>query len=220
MPRRLGRDDLRIDMLELRVAIGIARGLERIAIELARVFELLAEQLGDRVGADVVATLHERRSELGGALQHPPERTHGIAHRRGLSETLKIRHRRRIALAQRLAASALATHTAPGQRTGLQIALAAIDRRAGEGGDLRHDLQCAIPGRLHLVGSKQSLPPLVELAAQRFPAQSDALAVDHPTARTTVRAAPGIPRVDPFAARITIQLSLKASLAGELVVFL
>jgi hypothetical protein len=69
--------------------------------------------------------------------------------------------------------------TAIRQRTFVEVVLAAVDSRTGKPGDGAHDGEAAVAGSLHLVGSEQSLPALVELAAQRFPAQSDAVAVDH-----------------------------------------
>ena len=166
-------------MLELRVAIRMARALMRLAIELPRVFELRLEQLGDGVGAHLVAALVERRGELGGALRDPFQCAHRIAHRRRLSERLQIGNQRRIALTERLTAAALAPHPALRQRTFVEVILTAIDGGAGETGDLLDDGERPMSRGTDLIGSEQPLPALVQLAAERLPAHRDTVAIDH-----------------------------------------
>ena len=170
----------------------MARAFVRLTIELARVFQLRLKQLGDGVGAHLVAALFERCGELGRALRHPFEGAHRIAHRRRLRKALQIQHQGRVAFAERLRAPALAAHTALGQRPFLQIVLAAVDGGAGEPRDLAHNDQRPVSGRPDLVSGEQALTPLVELAAQRFPAHSYAVPVDHADSNYTRSRRPGI----------------------------
>ena len=71
-----------------------------------------------------------------------------------------------------------------------------------------------MPGGLHIVRREQPLLPLIELAAQRFPAQFDAILVDHAdgcyacSRRTGIRPSRSVARP-----QITIHLSLNVSLA-------
>jgi hypothetical protein len=65
------------------------------------------------------------------------------------------------------------------QRLCIDILLAAIDRRAGEPGDLRDDRETASTSRPHLRRRKQPPPPLVEPRADSIPSQSYRGLVDH-----------------------------------------
>ncbi len=86
---RLRRNDVCIDMLELRVAVGMFRALMRLAIELARKAEF-DQFLAHGVGADRMAHRGQRSSEFVHALGHPCQGPHGIAQGRGLDEPLEV----------------------------------------------------------------------------------------------------------------------------------
>ena len=181
LPFGLRRHDLRVDVLELRVAIGMLRAFVRLAIVLAREAEL-HQLLAHRVGADRMAHLRQRRGELVHALRHPDQRAHGIAERRRLDEALQARARGRIALAATALRPPPLRRTCPfGSGAAVEIVLAAIDRRAGEPGDPRHDRETAPAGRLHLGRREQAPPALVELRADRLPAIANGIFVDHAT---------------------------------------
>src|SRR5712692_6777968 len=94
---------------------------------------------------------------------------------------LKCRHQPWIVLANRATPATGAANLPLRQRFPVQISLAAIDRRTGEPGDLRHDRETAPTGRPHLDRRKQSLPPLVEPRADRFPSLPNGVLVDHAT---------------------------------------
>src|SRR6476646_9727513 len=68
----------------------------------------------------------------------------------------------------------------------------ANDVGAGEPRDLAHNDQRPVSGRPDLVSGEQPLTPLVELAAKRFPAQFDAVPVDHADSNYTRSRRPGI----------------------------
>jgi hypothetical protein len=59
------------------------------------------------------------------------------------------------------------------------ILLAAIDRRAGQSGDLRDDRETAATSRPHLRRREQPPPPLVEPRADSVPSQPNGGLVDH-----------------------------------------
>jgi hypothetical protein len=67
------------------------------------------------------------------------------------------------------------------QRLRIEIQLAAIDRRTGKAGDLRHDRQAASTRCPHLCGREKAPPPLVKPRAHRVPSQANGGLVDHPT---------------------------------------
>ena len=120
-----------------------------------------------------MATFVKRCGQLGRTFRHPFERTHRIAHRRSFGEALQISHQGRIAFAQRLRTPTLATHPAFRQRTLRENVLAAIDGGAGKPADLAHHGKRPVASSTYLVGCKQPLAALVQLAAQSGPAQFD-----------------------------------------------
>jgi hypothetical protein len=118
------------------------------------------------------------RASFSQTLRHPPQRLHGRAQRRRLDQPLEVVDKRRIALAQRPAAAALAPHAATRQRSLVEVVLAAVDGRAGEAGDARHHLEGAVAGRLHLARRPQPPPSLVQLGAYLLPPLLDAILVN------------------------------------------
>jgi len=67
------------------------------------------------------------------------------------------------------------------QRRGVEIVLAAIDRRAGEPADHRDDREPAPSGGPNLARREQSPAALIELRANSFPPLPNAVFVDHAT---------------------------------------
>ena len=111
LARRLRREHLGVDVLELGVAVGMPGAFVRLAVGLAREAEL-DEQLAHAVGADRMAHVAQRRRQLVHALRHPQQRPHRIAPRRRLDEALEVGKQAWIALGHRLAAATLAPHPA------------------------------------------------------------------------------------------------------------
>lgn len=75
--------NLRVDVLELRVAIGVARAFLGLAIDLPAIAEPF-EQLRDARRRDLMSHLAQRRCKLGVALRDPEQWPHRIAERRRL----------------------------------------------------------------------------------------------------------------------------------------
>jgi hypothetical protein len=173
-------NDFRVDIFELGISVGMFRAFIRLAIELAREPKF-HQLLAHRIGTDRMPHLRQGRRQLLHAFRHPDQGPHGIAQHRGLHEALKCRDEPRIVFANRATPATGAANLPLRQRFRGQISLATIDRRTGEPGDLRHDSETAPTGGPHLDRRKQSLPPLVELRADRVPSLSNGDLVDHAT---------------------------------------
>src|SRR5262250_57878 len=174
----LRRDHCRIDVLELRVAVGVVRAFVRLAVHLAREAEHVREQLADRVRADLVPHLTERPRQLLAALRYPPQRLNRRAQRRRLNQAPEVVNKCRIAGGQRLAAAALAPHPAVRQRPLLEVILAAIDGRARQPGDAGDHLEGTVAGSLHLARRPKPPTALVQLAAYPLPPLLDTILVN------------------------------------------
>src|SRR5215470_9792345 len=105
--------------------------------------------------------------------------SHGIAQRRGLHQALECGNEPRIVLGKCPTPATGAADLPLRQRFRVEIILAAIDRRTGEPGDLRDDCKTTPTRGPHLDRCKQSLPPLVELRADRVPSLPNGIRVDH-----------------------------------------
>ena len=64
------RFDLRVDVLELRVAIGMASAFLALAIDLTAIAEAF-EQLGNPARRNAMSHVAQRRGEFGVAFRHP-----------------------------------------------------------------------------------------------------------------------------------------------------
>jgi hypothetical protein len=146
---RLRRNDFCVDVLELRVAVGMFRAFIRLAIELAREAEL-DQLLVHRIGADRMARRRQRSSEFFHALGNPDQGPHGIAQGRGFDEPPEFSNETRISLANRPPPATGTANSAFRQRFRIEIVLAAIDRRAGKTRNPRHDGQTTPPSGSHL----------------------------------------------------------------------
>src|SRR4051812_14545280 len=117
---RLRRLHLRVDVLELRVSVGMARSLGRLAIDLARIRKLVDEQPADRVRAHVVALCRELVRQLFLALGDPHQRTHRIAHRQRLDKVFEVFDDRAVGLCDRTATTTLAPNATGRERRGAE----------------------------------------------------------------------------------------------------
>ena len=175
---RLRRNDFCVDVLELRVAVGMVRAFVRLAIELARKAEF-DQFLAHSVGADPMAHRRQRFSEFVHALGDPCQRSHGIAQGRGFDEPRKFGNEAGINLRDSPTPAPGAANLALGKRFPIQVVIAAIDRRARKTRNPRHYGQTAPPGGSHLGRRKQPPPAFVELAPNGVPAISNRVFVDH-----------------------------------------
>jgi hypothetical protein len=109
-PAAICSDHPDVDVLELGVAIGVACAFVCLAIDLPRVAEPFLKELGDRIGADLVAVRTQSIGELGGALRHPLHGPFRIAHRRWLDEALKVRNECRVDICYGLPTATFTSH--------------------------------------------------------------------------------------------------------------
>ena len=99
-----------VDVVELRIAVGIVRSLARLAVGLQAVVELV-QQLADKRAADFVAHVAQAPAELAQALACPQQRRLRVAPRLRLDQATQIVEQARIGLAHRLAPAARAANS-------------------------------------------------------------------------------------------------------------
>ena len=102
----MGRHNLGIDIVELRVSIGMVGAFVRLAIGLPGIAKF-RQQFAHAVGADGMAHPREGACQLVEALRHPQKWANRIAQRRRLDETLQVLKQRRVPPAERSWAAAL-----------------------------------------------------------------------------------------------------------------
>lgn len=178
LPCSLRGDHLRVDVLELRVAVRMPGAFLGLPVVLTREAEF-HQLLGNRVGADQMAHLRQRGGGFVHALRHPQQGPLGIAQRGSLDEALQLGNQPSVALAHRPAPAAGTANPPPRQRRGVPIVLAAIDRRAGEPGDPGDQSQRPPAGSANLGRCKHATTALIQAAPNRIPAIPDAVRVDH-----------------------------------------
>jgi len=111
---RLRRNDFDVDILELCVAVGMARALIGLAIGLAREAEL-DQFLAHGVGADRMTYVAQCRRQLVHAFGDPDQRPHRIAQGGRLDKTFELGNKRRIFHADRFAPAARAANPPVGR---------------------------------------------------------------------------------------------------------
>src|SRR5580658_1867052 len=100
---------LRVDVLELLVAIGVFRALAHLARPLQAVLHAV-QQLADLLRTYLVSHRAKLLGELTDALARPTQRRFGIATRQRLYEGIQVPYDRRILLDQQLATRARTAH--------------------------------------------------------------------------------------------------------------
>jgi hypothetical protein len=163
--RGLARRDLAtqglVDMLELRIPIGMLRALKAFPIGLQPVAEIV-QQPGHHLHARGVALLTEGVDEVALTARRPQQRRHRIATRRRLDQGLQIRQQRRILRRGLLAPPARTTTAGRGQGPGLalldrlHVPHAPRDRRGGHARGARRGGDAAVPKGDRLARHKQS----------------------------------------------------------------
>ena len=176
----LRRNDFRVDVFELGIAVGMFRAFIRLAIGLAR--EPQFHQLrAHRIGTDRMPHPRQGGGEFVHAFRHPDQGPHRIAERRGFDQALERRHEPRIGFGERTPPATSTANPPLRQRRRVQVFLAAVYYRTGEPGDLRDNRQTASTSGPHLCRCEQAPPPLVEMRADRVPSQPNGGLVDHAT---------------------------------------
>jgi hypothetical protein len=162
----LMRFDLRGDVFELRVAIGMASAFLALAIDLTAIAEAF-EQLGNPARRNAMSHLAQRRGELGVAFRHPQQRSHRIAERRRLEQPPQVFQQRRIFARQRQPSAAGASNflSGDGRR---QITQTTIDSAARYSRRPRDRGNAAKPGSASLRRREQATPAFVETRTQSF----------------------------------------------------
>ena len=171
------RRGLRIDVLELRVAIGMASAILALAIDLTAIAEAF-EQLRNAARRNAMSHVAQRRGELGVAFRHPQQRSHRIAERRRLEQHPQIFEQRRILARQRQPSAAGASNFCSGDAR-RQIAQPAIDGAARDARRPRDRRYAAKPGRARLRRREQATPAFVESGTQSLISKPNRCFIDH-----------------------------------------
>jgi len=97
LPTFLKRLDLLVDMLKLRIAVGMGTAFLRFPVGLEAIMQVL-EQPSDGVVAHLVALWREGRGEMTGACAGPKQRRLRIPTRRRLQQGLQSLEKARVTL--------------------------------------------------------------------------------------------------------------------------
>ena len=175
-----GALDRRGDVLELRIAIDVARPLERLSIALKRIAKLL-QQGPDNVMADAMTHGAKRVGQVAQAFRRPLQRRERIAPRGGIDKPLQVAEKRRVRLRQRLASSALAPDAAKGRirRIAAQFPQSIANRAARDPRRLAHRCD-PTPSRGKRFCRRKAPPtPLIQHRVERLIAELYRSNIDH-----------------------------------------
>src|SRR5271165_6300607 len=174
----LRRNDFRVDVFELGVAVGMVRAFIRLAIGLAREPEL-RQLRADRIGADRMSHLGQCRGELRHAFRYPDQGPHGIAQCRRFDQPLERRDEPRVGFRYRPTPASGTANPPLRKRLAVEVVFAAIDRRTSKPGNLRDQRETAATGAPDLRRRKQPPTTLVKPRPDRLPSQPNRRLVDH-----------------------------------------
>ncbi len=171
--------DRAVDVRELGVPVGMARALERLAVRLEAVAQVV-EQLRHGLVADRVAPPTQLRGQVADAPGGPAQGGLRVAPGGRLDERLEVRAQRRVApLDRRSAGTRPADASAAESLSRADIVHAALDRRAREAGRARHRRHAAPPDGQCLGPREQPAGPLVEQRRYRQVPRPDRRLIDH-----------------------------------------
>jgi len=175
--------NLVVEVVELRVSIGVLGPLPRLAVRLQRI-ALLHQQLGHQSGADGVPHGLQFGRQLARALRRPAQRCVGQARRRRLQQRGQIRQQRRV-----FVGGALAPSPAPPNPLRLdricrrQLLKASRNRRSRDPCRADHDSDATVPQTLGLGRRPQTARTLRQHRRQRFVFGSNRVSVHTPSYR-------------------------------------
>jgi hypothetical protein len=167
-----------VDVLELRVPVGMAAAFQALAVDLAAVARLF-KQSRQAAGRDPMPHRGQSRRQFGMALRHPQQGPHGIAERRGFQDGAQIRQQRRVNLGERAAPATGAANLARLKFERLKVREAAANCAARQTGRPRHASDAAMARRERLRRGEQAPATLVEAGAQKLVAKTNRNLVDH-----------------------------------------
>jgi len=170
-----------IDVVELRIAVRVARALERLAIGLQRIAQL-TQQLADSLMRDAVAQRLQVCSQIAQASGRPSERNDRIAACDRLDQTLQLAQQFRVRRRQRLPAGARPAHAilqSLSRRFIPQFGNASTDRAARDARHLRHHLHTTTARRQRFRRSKTATSAFVQNGIKGCEPQPNGIFVDH-----------------------------------------
>jgi hypothetical protein len=177
---RLERPHLGVDMLELRVAVGVAGALARLGIGL-QAEPQASQQAADQLLASGEASFGQRRRQNALALTDPQQGCFGIATDRRLHQVSQGVQKPRLRLRRGLASSSPPTNSRAGRYGArLQVCQAATDGAPRKASRPRHRSYSAATSGARFTGSEQTPVSLVQESRKRIEPGCDDSDVDHP----------------------------------------
>jgi hypothetical protein len=168
-----------IDMLELRVAIGVAGTFAGLAVGLQAEVEAL-QQPPDQLLTGDEAPLGQRRGEMALAQADPPQGRLRITADRRLHQVIQSFQDTGLRLDRGLLSAAPpANPLATPHRPGPQVCHAAADRAAGNAGRPRNRGDAAMAGGARFTRGEQASVSLIEERPECIEAGLDGIGVDH-----------------------------------------
>ncbi len=172
------RQNLLVDVRELRVPISMVTAFFGLAVDLAAVSKL-PQQLAHRVGTSPVSHRPQRRCQLGSALGNPPQRPHRIAERHRVDQIAQIIKQARVMGRQRPAAAASTTHTTRRWIRCIKILQTTTDRTARNPGRTANRGDTTVSGNPRLARREKPTTPLIKSVPYGLIASSYGLFIDH-----------------------------------------
>ena len=175
----LKRIDPRVDVFELRVAVGMAGALAGLAVRLQAEAQM-AQQPSNQLLAGGEAAPRQRTSEMTLAFANPQQRCLRVATDRRLHEVTQRIEQPGLSLGLRLASAARTPNTqSQGRGLAPQVRQATPDRAARNAGRLTNRSHPATACRVRLTGHKQPTRSLVQVWRKCLKARPDACRSDH-----------------------------------------
>jgi len=154
LTRRQELQGLRVDVLELRVAIDVLAAFPRLAVGLQTVAQVM-QQLADNRRANPVSATPQRRGQMAQAAARPQQRPHRVAPRRRLDQTLQLGQQASILRCLLLPATTCPADAAERHRRGMaKVRQSLVNRRARQTGHPRHQADAAAAQGARLQGGK------------------------------------------------------------------
>jgi hypothetical protein len=190
LARILKRQDLCIDMFELRIAVGMLRAFLGFPVDLPTIPEPF-EQPRNAARRNLMAHLTQRRRELGVALGYPQQWSHRVADRRRLQKLSQVLKQRRVLLDQCSSAPSRAPHPVRRSRK-IEFLQPSPNRASSDPRCPRNRADPADARRPRLRRCKKASSSLIEPGAESLVADANRGFVYHPP-RIRIILRPGIP---------------------------
>jgi hypothetical protein len=161
--------DLRVDVGELRVAVGMLLARQRLGRAL-KTEAALPQQAAHRRRGNRMALFGQLGGQMPQRLRRPAQRRHRITPRVRLDQLQQRRRQLRVMRGDRPTSSAGPPRSSDRQQLlpGVQLAHATAHRRGADPGRIRHRGYAPVAQQPGLAGQRQPLLPLVQMRQQHL----------------------------------------------------